>query len=852
MGYDRTENSHCIPLELSDDLKQEEIVTRFVKDKRTNSLILSLNHKYKQKNLVFTIPAVNKIDWTSTMTKIIKSLKANGISLEHIVMLEDVIQTNYEIVLETDNPDQNAASTMSKQKESCIIHKYTANGLLPLHEAILFADSGQSAFVYLDENGNPRIVDKIDRSDKILYPKDNLDSQNPLPYVFASLQELQMYIEQARRETFDSLYQQVKSELQKYVNVDEHYLVVIAADIIFSYFQDKFPTVHYNIFVGDNGSGKNSALLVISRLGYRVFYVVSASAANYFTFYGNTEECQGTIAEDEAGDLEKDYQKQKILKSGYTSGGTVPKTDFPNGKRAQAPYNVYGMKFLAMEERPDSGRTKGIFDRSFVYNFIVGHIDYNIKDIIKNAGDPKSKPLNDKLVHIHKLLFAVRLVRYNDIIPDIQINIENRNAELTKPLLRLFSSRADAPIAVEEIRLALSKFIAEKNELKSNSIESKMYLAINDLIRESSENLNSDEYNGLEDYTFTNQQIFDKCKHIMNGMTLSEASFYSIEYGKVTHKQITRLYKSKFKAEHFQTNGANSKRGLKFQKEVLERMGLNYKVNEDIEIKILNESGSDESSVYPTHLECDEDKTASDASDASDASHFKNPYGVFNENNKSPVYDPNYNTEAKDKSSSKSSSSTEQFVSSIDQDSKCTFYNKSNNDNVTEITNDLFTNKSINNNFVQSNDKFADITSRSSTDNNSNNNNNSNPISDLPVANTNQPKIYQNTPHTPSKCDASDASDASSATKVKTKAEQVGLPEIPCMYCDFKDCIEFDLSIHYVAKHRQDLIRLPIDKSSIDARADYAVELSKKKLAESFDDDDDEQQDDEDENESDE
>ena len=339
---------------------------------------------------------------------------------------------------------------------------------------------------------------------------------------------MERYVELARKETFDSLYKLSKSNLLKYVNVDEHCLIVIAADVIFSYFQDKFPTVHYEIFVGDNGSGKNSALLFISRQGYRVFYVVSASAANYFTFYGDIEECQGTIAEDEVNDLDRDNQKQKILKSGYTSGGTVPKTDFPNGKRSQAPYNVYGLKWLAMEELPDSRKTRGIFDRSLIFKFIAGHVDYNIKEIIKNAGDPRFKPLYDELVHIHKLLFAFRLIHYDDIISDIQINIENRNAELTKPLLRLFSSQNDAPLAFEEIRLVLSKFITEKNEIKSNSIESKLYIVIRELIEESSSN--------AEYYEFTNDQIWTKCKQVMDGIDIYRESFYSTDLGKVTHK----------------------------------------------------------------------------------------------------------------------------------------------------------------------------------------------------------------------------------------------------------------------------------------------------------------------------
>lgn len=71
------------------------------------------------------------------------------------------------------------------------------------------------------------------------------------------------------------------------------------------------------------------------------------------------------------------------------------------------------------------------------------------------------------------------------------------------------------------------------------------------------------------------------------------------------------------------------------------------------------------------------------------------------------------------------------------------------------------------------------------------------------------------------------------------------MPEIPCLYCDFKYPIAFDLSLHYLEKHRYQLIRLPIGKATIDDRADYAVELSKKRLFESFDEDDEDEANDE-------
>lgn len=72
----------------------------------------------------------------------------------------------------------------------------------------------------------------------------------------------------------------------------------------------------------------------------------------------------------------------------------------------------------------------------------------------------------------------------------------------------------------------------------------------------------------------------------------------------------------------------------------------------------------------------------------------------------------------------------------------------------------------------------------------------------------------------------------------KTKAEQVGFPDMPCLFCAYKHPLDFDLSLHYIEKHRQDLIRVSLGKCSIDDRADSAVELSKRKLLESLNEDD--------------
>jgi hypothetical protein len=220
----------------------------------------------------------------------------------------------------------------------------------------------------------------------------------------------------AKKETLDSIFSKVESIYKKYVDVEDHYHVLLTADTIWTWLQDRFGTTHYIIITGDNGSGKNSALLVFRYLGYRVFYVVSASAAVYWSKMGNVEEGQITIAEDEAVNIAKDGDKCSVIKNGYASGGSVPKVELEGGRKT-GDWLVYCQKWFAMEEQPTDKEMKGILDRSNTLRFVVGDPKYNIKDVINSAGDPKYKPLFDELMNTRKLMFCWRLLHHDDIIP---------------------------------------------------------------------------------------------------------------------------------------------------------------------------------------------------------------------------------------------------------------------------------------------------------------------------------------------------------------------------------------------------------------------------------------------------
>lgn len=468
----------------------------------------------------------------------------------------------------------------NQRKRTIPINKYTGNGRLPLNESAIIGLVPK--FVSLDESKKPIFKDVIE---DLFIPGCNINTQNPLPLIFNSELELSEYLKLADNENLDSLFIKVETEFRKYVNVEEHYYPLLVADTIWTWFQDKFGYTHYLIIVGDNGSGKNSGLLLFKYLGYRVFYVVSASAANYYTKMGNNEEGQITIAEDEAEDIAFDRDKRNVWKTGYASGASVPKVELEGGRKSED-WLTYSQKWAAMEELPEDKNMKGILDRSIVLRFIAGDVPYNIKDVIRTGGDPKFTPLYSQLIHLRKLLFCYRLLHYDDIILDVGLNVKNRTQELTKSLIRLFRNSS---VALEKIINSLSIFMVERNEVKQDSFESKLHEVIVALIKERAESTEElPEDSVLTDLEFTNASIKKKCVEIMEAEEIPDkpGRFYSLVVGSFSQSKISRVAKSKFKAKTRSVLiEGKTHRCMKFEQKYLDRIKANY--TQEARIKIV-------------------------------------------------------------------------------------------------------------------------------------------------------------------------------------------------------------------------------------------------------------------------
>jgi hypothetical protein len=120
----------------------------------------------------------------------------------------------------------------------------------------------------------------------------------------------------------------------------------------------------------------------------------------------------------------------------------------------------------------------------------------------------------------------------------------------------------------------------ERNEVKKNSFESKLYDAIDDL-------KNLDDGN---EFVLTNKEIREKLKENLDGQDLPVKAgvFYSSEVGDVSQKRITSTAKSKFKAKSvIKRIDDKAERCLQFEQKYLDRIKSNYESPDKIEIVTL-------------------------------------------------------------------------------------------------------------------------------------------------------------------------------------------------------------------------------------------------------------------------
>ncbi len=130
-------------------------------------------------------------------------------------------------------------------------------------------------------------------------------------------------------------------------------------------------------------------------------------------------------------------------------------------------------KMILAEKSLSEWKAKGLADRTFIYKCRPGKVDYSIKKVVSRTinKSPQLQKLYDELLDFRKLMLCYRLIHYTDELPQITVNLTNRNEELSYPLLQLFYGTD----AFEEIKTALEFFITQRREKRSRSIQAAIY-----------------------------------------------------------------------------------------------------------------------------------------------------------------------------------------------------------------------------------------------------------------------------------------------------------------------------------------------------------------------------------------
>lgn len=332
--------------------------------------------------------------------------------------------------------------------------------------------------------------------------------------------------------------------------------MLLSADIVLSYYLDRFSTTHYIDIVGDNGSGKSTMGETFATLGYRVVNITDPTAPNYFRVLGSLQPVQCSIVADEAESIDKSPELMGILKAGYNITGRVSRIN-PFTNKSEY-FFAYCLKVIIAEKSRDLWKARGVMDRTFVLHCYRGQLQYDIKEILVPAGHKRRQRLLEELLHLLKLLLVYRLLHFDDPMVDLDIGVQGRNKELCKPLLQLYhGSQTQLDVIV-----ALQRLLDEKNERRQNTLESALYPIVSGLTKEKDNEV----------------PVMTLWSEIISGIpgTYDDKKRYQYEtreFGTLHYNTITKIMVDKF--------GAKSKRKsdgavLVFDKEKLQRFARSY------------------------------------------------------------------------------------------------------------------------------------------------------------------------------------------------------------------------------------------------------------------------------------
>jgi hypothetical protein len=164
-------------------------------------------------------------------------------------------------------------------------------------------------------------------------------------------------------------------------------------------------------------------------------------------------------------------------------------------------------------------------------------------------------------------------LHYYDEIPNVELNIKDREKRLFKSTFRVFQKSGKA---LEELKVGINKYLSEYRQRRSNTFHAFLYRVVRELIKRE------------KTFELKSTLIWTKLKDELHGTKIpnKSMSFECEDFGTVTQGSVTKALREVF--------GANLKRYgkagrcLKFYSKNLDRLSKVYDVPTEIKVTSIN------------------------------------------------------------------------------------------------------------------------------------------------------------------------------------------------------------------------------------------------------------------------
>ena len=437
----------------------------------------------------------------------------------------------------------------NKQKPKFTTFKYSSNGTGDPFESVILG--GKPCFISYDHKTKKiHSADLLEEAFGTLYPPRH-NEISYMPYEFESLEQVQAIANDIVENNIglDELYSKSKEIMCKFNDQDDYKLTSVASDAIWSYFQDRFTTTRYDMFVGGVGGGKSSLADTFGAIGYRPVNLTDPSAPNLFRILGMIEVGQCTIIMEEAEKIDQFYEIMAVLKTGYHRDKRVSKIN--NLTMTPEFFYTYCFKIIVAERSPGQNVARGVVDRSLIFNCYKGVPKHDIKEVMNptNTGGIANKRLLNELKEFRNQLLIYRLIHFKDDIPDVDIGIIGRDKELIKPTLQLFQDTKSK----DQLIAAFQTILDLKNQRKGASLEAQLLLTLRKVVGKQRPELDSKQKE-IPFKTYWNQ-LRDDLVAIVDEKKPGE--MHTAEYGTLYGSTIGSALHDKFGAESKHTKNGN-------------------------------------------------------------------------------------------------------------------------------------------------------------------------------------------------------------------------------------------------------------------------------------------------------